>query len=226
MENESLENFENTEAIQEEEAVLPLEEFTEEPPAEQAPEKPEKKPRSLFRDSRELVYILAFFMLVYVLCFRMVEVVGNSMNDTLVDGDRLLLVSNVLYRNPKQGDIIVASKDSFRGGECIIKRIIAVEGQTVDIDFSTGEVFVDGVLMEEAYISSATTDSEGVTFPLTVEEGCVFVMGDNRGDSMDSRHPSIGLIDEREILGKAILIVLPGWDAAHEKDFGRIGVIG
>ncbi len=230
MENESLENFENTQIPEVPAQDLPSEEVPEAVPEQEAvsleKEKPVKKPRSLFRDSRELVYILAFFMLIYVLCFRMVEVVGDSMNHTLVDGDRLLLVSNVFYRQPKQGDIIVASKDSFRNGECIIKRVIALEGQTVDIHFDTGEVYVDGELLEETYISSLTTDYEGMTFPLTVEEGCVFVMGDNRGDSMDSRHPSIGLIDEREILGKAILIVLPGWDETHERDYGRIGVIG
>ncbi len=182
--------------------------------------------RRLFKDIREFVYILAVFMLLYVLCFRMVVVVGDSMYGTLVDGDRLLLLSNVLYQDPKPGDVIVASKDDFRDGECIIKRIIATEGQTVDIDFLTGNVYVDGQLLEEDYISSPTMLPEGTDFPLTVSQGCVFVMGDNRMGSMDSRNPSVGLIDQREILGKAIFILIPGSDhGAVEPDFDRFGVI-
>ncbi len=194
---------------------------------QELPEQPEKpnRAKSFFQDCRDIVYILAIFMFVYVLCFRMVVVDGDSMNNTLVHGDRLLLLSNVLYWEPKQGDVIVASKDSFRNGECIIKRVIAVEGQTVDINFETGDVFVDGELLDEDYICSPTMLPEGTVFPLTVSEGCVFVMGDNRMDSTDSRNPRIGQIDRREILGKAVLLLLPGQDENHEMDFGRIGVV-
>ena len=171
--------------------------------------------------------MLAIFMLIYIFCFRTVVVVGGSMYDTLVNGDRLLLVSNLLYRNPERGDIIVASKDSFRSGECIIKRVIATEGQLVDIDFETGTVFVDGVAIDEPYLHTPTVNPEGVIFPVTVPEGCLFVMGDNRKDSQDSRSPSIGFIDEREILGKAIFLMLPGLDEEwNVRDFNRIGVIG
>ncbi len=193
-------------------------------------EEPKKKlswKQTFFKDMRDMVVILAVFMLVYVLFFRMVVVSGGSMKETLVDGDRLLLISNLLYQEPKYGDIIVASKDSFRNGENIIKRVIATEGQTVDIDFITGTVYVDGEAIEEPYIRNLTTDPEGTEFPLTVAEGCVFVMGDNRKDSMDSRHPSIGLIDEREILGKAVLLIFPGDNGGEqERDFSRMGVIG
>ncbi len=191
-------------------------------------QKKEPWQRSFFRDMREMVVILVVFMLVYVLFFRMVVVSGSSMFDTLVHGDRLILISNLIYREPKAGDIIVASKDSFRDGECIIKRIIATEGQTVDIDFFTGSVYVDGELIEEDYIYSPTTLAEGVQFPLTVRNNCVFVMGDNRMDSMDSRNPVIGLIDCREILGKAVFLIFPGSGERGEidPDFGRIGVIG
>ncbi len=193
---------------------------------ETPPKKKSTWKQQLFRDMKEIVVLLLVFMLVYVLCFRMVVVKGSSMKDTLLDGDRLLLISNLLYPNSKQGDVIVASKDSFRDGECIIKRVIAVEGQTVDIDFLTGTVYVDGEALEEAYIRTPTTDPQGMDFPLTVSEGCVFVMGDNRKDSMDSRHPNIGLIDEREILGKAVLIVFPGNDKGRQElDFSRLGVI-
>ena len=180
--------------------------------------------QTLFKEARDIIVVLLVFMLVYILCFRMVIVVGGSMYDTLVNGDRLILISNVLYRNPKAGDIVVASKDSFRDGECIVKRVIATEGQEVDIDFTNGNVYVDGVLLEEDYIYTPTMLYEGVSFPLVVEEGCIFVMGDNRMDSKDSRSTEIGLIDCREILGKVVFLLFPGKDAISGKlDLGRIG---
>ena len=182
--------------------------------------------QKIFKESRDYLLILILFMLVYILCFRVVIVVGGSMFDPLVDGDYLVLVSNVFYKEPKYGDIIVASKDSFRGGECIVKRVIATEGQEVDIDFKTGVVTVDGVALQENYIFSETKLYEGVSFPLTVSEGCLFVLGDNRMDSKDSRSPEIGLIDMREVLGKAVFLLFPGTGNGEyktERDFGRIG---
>ena len=175
-------------------------------------------------DFHDLIHVLAIFMLVYILLFRVVVVVGPSMYNTLVDGDRLVLISNVLYRNPKQGDVIVASKDDFRDGECIIKRIIATEGQTVDINFDDGSVYVDGVRLQEDYIYTKTVREEGMSFPLTVPEDCVFVMGDNRDASMDSRNPQIGFIDKREILGKAVFLMMPGTHYnTEEAQYSRIG---
>ena len=174
----------------------------------------------------DLVYLLIIVIAALTVCFRMVIVDGDSMYDTLVDGDYLLLVSNVLYREPKAGDIIVASKDSFRNGDPIVKRVIATEGQTVNIDFGTGTVYVDGQALNEDYIFSPTTNPEGMSFPLIVEDGCIFVMGDNRGRSMDSRDPEIGLIDVREVMGKAILLLVPGDDGGTVKrDYSRVGVI-
>jgi len=193
------------------------------------PEKKYNKRQQLFIETRDILVILLIFMLIYILCFRVVIVVGGSMFDTLVDGDRLLLISSTLYKNPQYGDVIVVSKDSFRGGECFVKRVIATEGQTVDIDFTTGDVFVDGALLEEEYIYSPTMLDEGIDFPLTVEEGCIFVMGDNRMDSKDSRSVEIGQVDCREILGKAIFLLFPGTgkgEYTHKFDLGRIGVIG
>lgn len=193
------------------------------------PQKPVRSNRAqqLFRDCREIIAILILFMVFYMLFFRIVIVVGSSMFDTLIDGDRLVLLSNVFYREPAYGDIIVASKDSFRGGECIVKRVIATEGQTVDIDFSTGAVYVDGQQLDEPYLYSQTMLAEGITFPLTVDEGCLFVMGDNRMDSCDSRSPQIGLIDRREVLGKAIFLLFPGTHGgAVNRDLSRIGGLG
>lgn len=181
-------------------------------------------PQRIVTDFHDLVHVLAIFMFVYILLFRVVVVVGPSMYNTLVDGDRLVLISNVLYRNPKQGDVIVASKESFRKGECIIKRIIATEGQTVDIDFQLGVVYVDGVGLQEDYTYTMTNMDEGMKFPLTVPDGCVFAMGDNRNASMDSRNPQIGFIDEREILGKAVFLMMPGTNEGQEKaQYDRIG---
>ena len=182
--------------------------------------------QKIFKESRDYFVILILFMLVYILCFRVVIVVGNSMFDTLVDGDYLVLISNVFYTDPKHGDIIVASKDSFRGGECIVKRVIATEGQEVDIDFEKGIVYVDGEALQEDYIYSETKLYEGISFPLTVSEGCLFVLGDNRMDSKDSRSPEIGLIDMREVLGKAVFLLYPGDpddNGPAKRDLGRIG---
>ena len=180
--------------------------------------------QKIFKECRDYFVILILFMLIYILCFRVVIVVGDSMFNTLVDGDYLVLISNVFYNEPKRGDIIVASKDSFRGGECIVKRVIATEGQEVDIDFANGIVYVDGVALEEDYLYSETKLYEGVSFPLTVSEGCLFVMGDNRMDSKDSRSPEIGLIDMREVLGKAIFLLYPGDDDGNVKrELDRIG---
>ena len=172
----------------------------------------------------DFVCLVAGVVLLFSLCFRIVVVSGPSMKDTLVDGDWLLLAGSVLYGEPKHGDIIVASKDSFDDGKPIIKRVIAVEGQTVDIDFEQGIVYVDGVALDEPYTRTSTTIDEGMDFPLTVSEGCVFVLGDNRDNSKDSRSREIGLIDKREILGKALFLFVPGNEKGRiQRDLSRIG---
>ena len=174
----------------------------------------------------DLIYMLAVIIIVLLLLFRVVIVSGPSMYDTLWDGDWLLVLSSVFYQEPEYGDIIVASQDSFNDGEPIIKRVIATEGQKVDIDFDAGIVYVDGTALEEDYTYTPTNIQEGMSFPLVVEEGCIFVMGDNRNSSKDSRNPEIGLIDKREVLGKAVFLVYPGThDGTHARQFSRIGAI-
>ena len=174
---------------------------------------------------RDIAFWITGIILVYSLLFRVVTVSGPSMNNTLVDGDCLMLIGSTLAGEPKNGDIIVASKDSFEDGTPIIKRVIATEGQTVDIDRLTGTVYVDGVAIDEQYISSKT-EPRDISFPLTVEKGCIFVMGDNRDVSLDSRRSEIGLIDKREVVGKAIFLLFPGKNAESEaREFGRIGVL-
>lgn len=176
----------------------------------------------------DLIYLLAIVMIVFMLLFRIVIVSGSSMYSTLRNGDWLLVTGSVLYHEPQYGDIIVASKDSFNDGEAIIKRVIATEGQTVDIDFETGIVYVDGTALEEEYTYTPTNVEEGIIFPITIADGCIFVMGDNRNGSKDSRHPDIGMIDTREVLGKAVFLLFPGMGEGMneaERDFDRIGAI-
>lgn len=179
----------------------------------------------------DLIFLLAGIIVVFLLLFRVVVVSGTSMNSTLLDGDYLLLLGNVFYRNPQPGDIIVASKESFDNGSPIVKRVIATEGQWVDIDFDTGVVYVGDtkdtmVALDEPYTLTPTTMKEGVKFPLEVDKGCLFVLGDNRDGSKDSRNPEIGLIDRREVLGKVIFLFMPGTNKGQtERDYDRIGVV-
>ncbi len=172
----------------------------------------ENKPeRSLWLDAynvlSDLVSCLVFVTILFVFAIRLVGVDGQSMYPTLQDGDRLTLLSNFVYR-PEVGDIVVLKAPGFEQGP-LVKRVIAMDGQTVDIDFETGDVWVDGVLLDEPYINDPTTRYEGVNFPLTVPEGYVFVLGDNRLHSSDSRDPSIGCIDKRYVLGKALQVIYP-----------------
>ena len=175
---------------------------------------------------RDIVFLIACILLVFSLLFRVVVVSGPSMNRTLIDGDYILLLNNLFYGEPKRGDVIVACKESYDNGAPIIKRVIATEGQTVDIDFVEGIVYVDGVALVEPYVNTPTNQREVITFPLVVDEGCIFVMGDNRNISKDSRSNEIGLIDTREILGKALFVFFPGNDGGDlARDFSRIGVV-
>lgn len=174
----------------------------------------------------DIVFLLILVMLIFLLPFRLIVVSGDSMYSTLVDGDYLLLLSNLFYHEPDQGDIVVIGKKTFDNGTPIVKRVIAKEGQTVDIDFEKGIVYVDGVALEEDYTFSPTMNHGNVIFPQTVEDNCIFVLGDNRGVSLDSRYPQIGQIDRREILGKALFLFLPGTHYGQlSRDFERTGVI-
>ena len=119
---------------------------------------------------------------------------------------------------------MIAAKASFEDGEPIVKRVIATEGQTVDVDFVNGVVSVDGTALSEPYIREETHLSEGTEFPLTVPEGCVFLMGDNRNDSRDSRDPLLGAVDTRNLIGRAVFLLVPGETAGLEdREWNRIG---
>ncbi len=174
----------------------------------------------------DLVYILAAITLIFVFCLRLVGVNGDSMFPTLHHGDYLALQSNVLMGDLEYGDIIVARKLSFENGEPIVKRVIATEGQTVQIcedNDGVTRVYVDGVALEEPYINEEMFNTPYYT---VVEEDCVFVMGDNRNHSSDSRVASIGQIRLDQVLGKVLFIVFPGADkVTNERDYSRIGSV-
>ena len=166
---------------------------------------------------------LVALILIFTLVGRIIGVDGSSMVPTLHHGDMLILQS--LGYKPRQNDVVVLTKESFME-QPIVKRVIAVGGQTVDIDFDAGVVYVDGEALEEDYIREPTYTAEGTEFPLTVPEGSIFVMGDNRNGSSDSRDYRLGTVDTRYVIGKAAFLIFPGPDYDTEKrDFSRIGVI-
>ena len=166
----------------------------------------EKKPGGIIDVVECVVTVIVFFILLFTFVARQSVVVGSSMNPTLYDGERIV-ISNLFY-TPRRGDVVVIRKQSALQ-EPFIKRVIATEGETVDIDFDAGVVYVDGMALQEDYTLEPTYIREHFTGPVTVPEGCVFVMGDNRNDSKDSRWSTIGCVDTRFILGKAAIRVLP-----------------
>lgn len=167
--------------------------------------------------------IFAFFAVILIFTFilRIANVDGESMLPTLTDGDRLV-VSHLFY-TPEAGDIVIVnsttgtvygednSLETIPGlNKIIVKRIIAVGGQEVNINFETGEVFVDGSLLDEPYINELTkADEGGHHYPVIVPDGYVFVMGDNRMNSTDSRRDIVGFVNEEEIIGKVIFRIFP-----------------
>ena len=192
----------------------------------QKQEKQTAKGRDLYEWVQSLVGSVLVVVAIFTFVIRMMGVDGHSMLNTLQHGDRLPVVNSMLYHNYKYGDIVILRKNGVFDDDPIVKRVIAVEGQTVDIDFAEGIVYVDGEALEEDYIREPTYTAEGTEFPLTVPEGSIFVMGDNRNGSSDSRDYRLGTVDTRYVIGKAAFLIFPGPDYETEKrDFKRIGVI-
>ena len=167
-----------------------------------------------------IVVALVVGILIFMHGFRIVNVDGSSMYPTLHDKDRI--VTSDLFYSPKPGDVVVVQTDTY-GPSPLVKRIIAVGGQTVDIDFDAGIVYVDGVALDEPYTNSLTFEREDFDGPVYVPDGYLFLMGDNRNRSTDSRSSMVGLVDERCIIGKVYFILMPGADENGSVDWHRIG---
>lgn len=164
-----------------------------------------------------VLFALTVLVLVSTFLGRPILVDGDSMFPTLHNRDMLILQS-VGY-TPKGGDVVVLAPKSFQNGTPIVKRVIATQGQTVNIDYATGTVYVDGQALEESYLGERmvpVNDQFADQYPVTVPQGRVFVLGDNRNHSSDSRVPTIGMVDQRCVLGRAVWILMP------PRDFGRI----
>ena len=156
---------------------------------------------------QNITVILSAVVLISIFLFRIVGVDGDSMYPTLHDKD-WLITSNLFYE-PKNGDIVVLAKDSFMDGKMIVKRVVATEGQEIDINFREGVVYVDGKALDEPYTADKTSRQMDMEFPAVVPEDCVFVLGDNRNHSADSRDASLGMVHKSNIHGRVILRVLP-----------------
>ncbi len=189
----------------------------------ESPEKKKKLVSDIFDIAESTVITMFIIILLFTYVLHPVNVVGTSMVPTLQDEDKIFMTT--IIPDISYGDIIVINndkayfldennevieKDSHELNECIIKRVIAEGGQTIDIDFVSGTVTVDEKVLDEPYINALTlTDEGGFDFPVTVPEGYYFVMGDNRNASSDSRHPYVGFIKQSQIYGKAIIRYAP-----------------
>jgi signal peptidase I len=161
---------------------------------------------------------------IFVFVGRTIGVDGKSMLQTLHHNDRVVM-SNLFF-TPKNGDIIIFRSPSETFGKTpLVKRVIAIAGQTVDIDFNNGDVIVDGVILNEPYINEPTRSRLDFVGPMEVPEGYVFVLGDNRNNSSDSRASSVGLVDTRYILGKVLFVLIPGADKDTPRDWSRVGFV-
>ena len=156
---------------------------------------------------QSLISALLICVLVFVFVLRIMDVHGTSMFPTLNNGDKVL-VSDLFYE-PSRGDIVVFKKDSYDDNKALVKRVVAVAGDVVNIDFEKGVVYVNGEALEEDYIDVLTTTKIDFIGPQTVPDNCLFVMGDNRNASTDSRDKRIGMVDKRLVIGKVLLVVYP-----------------
>ncbi len=153
-----------------------------------------------------LIFALTIVLVLLLFVARTVNIKGESMLPTLESGDQILARS-FLYK-PKRGDIVVIDEYT-QFGVPLVKRIIGVGGDTIDLDAHSGDIYVNSQKIDEPYLAPGITRESNVSFPLTVPEGKLFLMGDNRESSQDSRDQDIGFIDERDVLGQGFFRLLP-----------------
>lgn len=167
--------------------------------------------QEVFSELKILAVVLTATILIFHFLTQLIVVVGPSMYPTLHDGD-LLLAWRLNYQ-PEAGDVVILHKETDVIQETIVKRVIAVGGQTVELDYDQNAVYVDGVRLEEDYINLEETDPmepRGDVSRIDVPEGSIFVMGDNRNHSTDSRYTvELGVVDEGYVIGKALFVFFP-----------------
>ena len=197
------------------------------PEAESTEEKkPETMEDALYSWGQALVTAVVGVVILFTFFFRLIGVNGPSMQDTLYTGDRLLVINSLLCGEYKSGDVVVARNYNAELSETIVKRIVAVGGQTVDIDFAAGVVYVDGQAMDEPYVKEPTYKPEGIQFPVTLAEDEVFLMGDNRNHSTDSRSDTLGPVNVGYLQGKAVFLLIPGQTPElAAREWGRVGPV-
>lgn len=167
----------------------------------------EKTATELFFWAQALVFSLVVLVVINIFFFRISGVVGSSMYPTLHEGDRVIM--RVINYKPQRGDIVVVVAPEYDDGAPLVKRIIAVGGDVIDINSATGAVTVNGEELYEPYINELIRDSGSFAYPMTVDDGYVFFMGDNRNHSTDSRSWMIGPQPESNVVGKVIFRVFP-----------------
>lgn len=233
-----------TEAAKEAAAEVTDEEtVSTESPAEEAAAEPaeDEKKVDWFGEIAEILetMLISVFtvMLVFGYLMRPVTVDGRSMVPTLYNGDKLVMYR--LFYQPHHGDVVVVNNHGghvFSGDrvvdtgasldECIIKRVIATGGQKIEIKAAEGQVYVDDVLLDEPYINELTyTDDHAFEYPITIPEGYVFVMGDNRNHSSDSRSLFVGLVDKDDVMGRAFFRFKPAKDPDTGEKLGSVGFV-
>ena len=163
--------------------------------------------RGLFDWMQSIVMMLLAVTLLVTFAGTSIAVQGPSMAPTLQEGDQMIV--RTIFYTPRRGDVIVFAQQNFQDGAGIVKRVIALAGDVVDLNIETGVVYVNGVALDEPYTSGPTNRAGDIGFPFTVPVGHVFVIGDNRNNSMDSRNREIGPVDEREIIGQAVAVITP-----------------
>ncbi len=162
-----------------------------------------------------LVFAIILILIVFAFFFRIVGVNGDSMNPTLKNGEWLTV--SAINKTIDRGDIVVITQPNVLN-EPLIKRVVAVGGNTIDIDFKTGDVIINGQIVDEPFIKAKTHKQGDFEGPITIPKGYVFVMGDNRNDSLDSRYNVIGLIDERYVLGVVDYRLFPMGEVENTDD--------